>query len=131
VAAVADAVDDVRLASNQQLFAKGDVGTSMSVLVAGLVRMFGHNGVGGSLGLRGGGDYRPLDHHRAGRQRGGRGDVLASRSDWQPFFGNGRFPARWLPPMVFSTRLVLAVDTAHKRLRPEAPAATVASTARG
>jgi hypothetical protein len=103
----------------------------MYVLVAGLVRVFGSIGAGGSLGLLGGGEHRPLDHHRAGRQRGGRGAVLACRSDWQPFFGNARFPARWLPPMVFSTLLRLAADPAHKRLRPEAPAATPASTARG
>jgi len=38
---------------------------------------------------------------------------------------------RWLPPMVFATLLVLAADTAHKRLRPEAPAAAPAATARG
>ena len=38
---------------------------------------------------------------------------------------------RWLPPMVFSTLLLLAADTAHKRLRPEATAATPASTVRG
>jgi hypothetical protein len=36
-------------------------------------------------------------------------------------FGNARFPARWLPPMVFSTLLVLVADMLHKRLRPAAP----------
>jgi CRP-like cAMP-binding protein len=36
---VADAVEEVQLAPNQQLFAKGDLGTSMYVLVAGLVRV--------------------------------------------------------------------------------------------
>lgn len=39
LAAVADAVEEVRLAPNQQLFAKGDPGTSMYVIVAGLVRV--------------------------------------------------------------------------------------------
>ena len=38
---------------------------------------------------------------------------------------------QWLPPMVFATLLVLAADTAQKCLRPEVPAATPASTARG
>ena len=38
---------------------------------------------------------------------------------------------RWLPPMVFATLLVLAADTAHKRLRAEAPAAAPAATGRG
>ena len=37
LAAVADALQEVQLAPNQQLFAKGDFGTSMYVLVAGLV----------------------------------------------------------------------------------------------
>ena len=38
---------------------------------------------------------------------------------------------QWLVPMVFATLLVLAADTAQKCLRPGAPAATPASTARG
>ena len=38
---------------------------------------------------------------------------------------------RWLPPMVFSTLLVLAADTAHECLRPGAPAAAPVATARG
>ena len=38
---------------------------------------------------------------------------------------------QWLPPMVFAMLLVLAADTAQKCLRPEAPAAAPASTARG
>jgi hypothetical protein len=38
---------------------------------------------------------------------------------------------RWLPPMVFSTLLVLAADTARKCLRPGAPAAAPVATARG
>ena len=38
---------------------------------------------------------------------------------------------RWLPPMVFATLLVLAADTTQKCLRPGAPAAAPASTARG
>ena len=38
---------------------------------------------------------------------------------------------RWLPPMVFATLMVLAADMVHECLRPEAPAATPASTARG
>ncbi|MCT0208949.1 cyclic nucleotide-binding domain-containing protein [Synechococcus sp. CS-1332] len=37
--ALADAVEEVQLAPNQQLFAKGDFGTSMYVIVAGLVRV--------------------------------------------------------------------------------------------
>jgi len=37
---------------------------------------------------------------------------------------------RWLPPMVFSTLLLLAADTVNKCLRPEAPAAAPAATAR-
>lgn len=37
--AVADAVEEVQLAPNQQLFAKGDLGTSMYVIVKGLVRV--------------------------------------------------------------------------------------------
>jgi hypothetical protein len=69
----------------------GDGGTSMYVLVIGLVRVFGSN-------------------------------------EWCRRFARA---ARWLPPMVFSTLLLLAADPAHKRLRPEAPAATPASTARG
>ena len=39
LAAVADAVEEVQLAPHQQLFAKGDLGTSMYVIVAGLVRV--------------------------------------------------------------------------------------------
>jgi CRP/FNR family transcriptional regulator, cyclic AMP receptor protein len=39
LAAVADAVQEVQLAPNQQLFAKGDRGTSMYVIVSGLVRV--------------------------------------------------------------------------------------------
>jgi len=39
LAAVADAVEEVQLVTNQQLFAKGDPGTSMYVAVAGLVRV--------------------------------------------------------------------------------------------
>ncbi len=39
LAAVADAVEEVQLAPNQQLFAKGDRGTSMYVIVTGLVRV--------------------------------------------------------------------------------------------
>lgn len=39
LAALADVVEDVQLAPNQQLFAKGDPGTSMYVIVAGLVRV--------------------------------------------------------------------------------------------
>jgi len=39
--------------------------------------------------------------------------------------------ARWLPPMVFSTLLLLAADPAYKRLRPEAPATAPVATARG
>lgn len=39
LAALADVVEDVHLAPNQQLFAKGDPGTSMYVIVAGLVRV--------------------------------------------------------------------------------------------
>ncbi|MCP9817643.1 cyclic nucleotide-binding domain-containing protein [Synechococcus sp. GreenBA-s] len=39
LAAVADAVEEVQLAPSQQLFAKGDLGTSMYVIVAGLVRV--------------------------------------------------------------------------------------------
>ena len=69
----------------------GDGGTSMYVIVIGLVRVFGSN-------------------------------------EWCRRFARA---ARWLPPMVFSTLLLLAADPAHKRLRPEAPAATPASTARG
>ena len=42
LAAVADAVEEVQLAPKQQLFAKGDLGTSMYVIVVGLVRV--HNG---------------------------------------------------------------------------------------
>lgn len=38
---------------------------------------------------------------------------------------------RWLPPMVFATLLVLAADTAHNCLRPEASAAAPVATARG
>ena len=38
---------------------------------------------------------------------------------------------RWLPPMVFATLLVLDADTAHKCLRPGAPAAAPVATARG
>lgn len=38
---------------------------------------------------------------------------------------------RWLPPMVFATLLVLAADTAHRCLRPEAPAAAPVATGRG
>ncbi|WP_216907033.1 cyclic nucleotide-binding domain-containing protein [Synechococcus sp. CCY 0621] len=37
--AVADAVEEVQLAPNQQLLAKGDLGTSMYVIVSGLVRV--------------------------------------------------------------------------------------------
>lgn len=73
------------------LHGKGDGGTSMYVLVTGLVRLFGSN-------------------------------------EWCRRFARA---ARWLPPMVFSTLLLLAADPAYKRLRPEAPAATPASTARG
>lgn len=73
------------------LHGKGDGGTSMYVLVTGLVRVFGSN-------------------------------------EWCRRFARA---ARWLPPMVFSTLLLLAADPAYKRLRPEAPAATPASTARG
>ena len=69
----------------------GDGGTSIYVLVTGLVRVFGSN-------------------------------------EWCRRFARA---ARWLPPMVFSTLLLLTADPAHKRLRPEAPAATPASTARG
>ncbi|MCP9836170.1 cyclic nucleotide-binding domain-containing protein [Cyanobium sp. N.Huapi 1H5] len=39
LAAVADAVEEVQLAPNQQLFAKGDHGTSMYVIATGLVRV--------------------------------------------------------------------------------------------
>ena len=39
LAAVADAVEVVQLAPNEQLFAKGDLGTSMYVIVKGLVRV--------------------------------------------------------------------------------------------
>jgi CRP-like cAMP-binding protein len=39
LAAVADALQEVKLAPNQQLFAKGDLGTSMYVIVSGLVRV--------------------------------------------------------------------------------------------
>lgn len=39
LAALADVVEDVQLAPNQQLFAKGDPGTSIYVIVAGLVRV--------------------------------------------------------------------------------------------
>lgn len=39
LAALADVVEEVQLAPNQQLFAKGDLGTSMYVIVAGLVRV--------------------------------------------------------------------------------------------
>ncbi len=39
LAAVADSVEEVRLVPNQQLFAKGDHGTSMYVIAAGLVRV--------------------------------------------------------------------------------------------
>ncbi len=39
LAALADVVEDVQLAPNQPLFAKGDPGTSMYVIVAGLVRV--------------------------------------------------------------------------------------------
>jgi CRP-like cAMP-binding protein len=39
LAALADVVEEVQLAPNQQLFAKGDLGTSMYVIVAGLVQV--------------------------------------------------------------------------------------------
>jgi CRP-like cAMP-binding protein len=39
LAALADAVEEVHLASNEPLFTKGDLGTSMYVIVAGLVRV--------------------------------------------------------------------------------------------
>ena len=39
LAALADVVEDVQLAPNQKLFAKGDPGTSIYVIVAGLVRV--------------------------------------------------------------------------------------------
>jgi CRP-like cAMP-binding protein len=39
LAALADAVEEVQLAPNEPLFAKGDLGTSMYVIVAGLVRV--------------------------------------------------------------------------------------------
>lgn len=39
LAAVADAVEEVQLAPNQQLFAKGDHGTSMYLIATGLVRV--------------------------------------------------------------------------------------------
>ena len=46
-------------------------------------------------------------------------------------FGTASFPVRWLVPMLLSTLLVLAADTAHKRLRPAAPATAPIATARG
>lgn len=39
LAALAEVVEEVRLAPDQQLFAKGDLGSSMYVIVAGLVRV--------------------------------------------------------------------------------------------
>jgi CRP-like cAMP-binding protein len=39
LAVVADAVEEVQLSPNQQLFVKGDIGTSMYVIVSGLVRV--------------------------------------------------------------------------------------------
>jgi len=39
LAALADAVEEVQLDPDQQLFAKGDLGTSMYVIVAGLVKV--------------------------------------------------------------------------------------------
>ncbi|MEI6830138.1 MAG: cyclic nucleotide-binding domain-containing protein [Synechococcaceae cyanobacterium ELA445] len=39
LAALADVIEEVQLAPNQQLFAKGESGTSMYVIVAGLVKV--------------------------------------------------------------------------------------------